>query len=123
MKKKEDNKNILDLAGRMTAKQIILLREELDIEDEMNEEETKELDDDPYFLLAQRLANAPQVKVNTDVREEGEVMPGAPELNEEDRRCPVCNIKDDNVISHFKKFHPGTFRSFDFEKEYVFFRI
>ena len=48
----------------ITAKQIILLREELDIEDEMNEEETKELDDDPYFLLAQRLANAPQVKVN-----------------------------------------------------------
>ena len=47
----------------ITAKQIILLREELDIEDEMNEEETKELDDDPYFLLAQRLANAPQVKV------------------------------------------------------------
>ena len=48
----------------ITAKQIILLREELDIEDEMNEEETKELDDDPYFLLAQRLANAPQVKVS-----------------------------------------------------------
>ena len=47
----------------ITAKQIILLREELDIEDEMNEEQTKELDDDPYFLLAQRLANAPQVKV------------------------------------------------------------
>ena len=63
MKKKEDNKNILDLAGRMTAKQIILLREELDIDDEMNEEESKEIDDDPYFLLAQRLANAPQVKV------------------------------------------------------------
>ena len=50
------------------------------------------------------------------MREEGEVMPGAPELNEEDRRCPVCNIKDDDVISHFKKFHPGTFRSFDFPK-------
>ena len=52
------------------------------------------------------------------MREEGEVMPGAPELNEEDRRCPVCNIKDDDVISHFKKFHPGTFRSFDFQKDY-----
>ena len=47
----------------ISAKQIILLREELDIDDEMNEEETKEVDDDPYFLLAQRLANAPQVKV------------------------------------------------------------
>ena len=63
MKKKEDTKKILDLAGTMSAKQIILLREELDIDDEMNEEESKEIDDDPYFLLAQRLANAPQVKV------------------------------------------------------------
>ena len=63
MKKKEDTKKILDLADTMSAKQIILLREELDIDDEMNEEESKEIDDDPYFLLAQRLANAPQVKV------------------------------------------------------------
>ena len=46
-----------------TEKQLILLQEEHDIDDEMNEEETKELNDDPYFLLAQRLANAPQVKV------------------------------------------------------------
>ena len=47
----------------ITEKQILLLQEEHDINDEMNEEETKELNDDPYFLLAQRLANAPQVKV------------------------------------------------------------
>ena len=50
-------------AIRFTEKQLILLQEEHDIDDEMNEEETKELNDDPYFLLAQRLANAPQVKV------------------------------------------------------------
>ena len=50
-------------AVSFTEKQLILLQEEHDIDDEMNEEETKELNDDPYFLLAQRLANAPQVKV------------------------------------------------------------
>ena len=33
------------------------------MDDEMNEEDEKPSEDDPYFLLAQRLANAPQVKV------------------------------------------------------------
>ena len=53
--------------------EIRYLREELDIEDEMNEDgdETSIVEDDPYFLLAQRLANAPQVQV--PVKEEGEV--------------------------------------------------
>ena len=59
MKTKERNQQAISF----TEKQIILLQEEHDIDDEMNEEETKELNDDPYFLLAQRLANAPQVKV------------------------------------------------------------
>ena len=59
MKTKERNQPAISF----TEKQIILLQEEHDIDDEMNEEETKELTDDPYFLLAQRLANAPQVKV------------------------------------------------------------
>ena len=59
MKTKELNQKALSF----TEKQLILLQEEHDIDDEMNEEETKELNDDPYFLLAQRLANAPQVKV------------------------------------------------------------
>jgi hypothetical protein len=61
MKTKERNHPALSF----TEKQIIMLKEEHDIEDEMNEEETKELNDDPYFLLAQRLANAPQVKVKS----------------------------------------------------------
>ena len=43
--------------------EIQLMREELDIDDEMNEEDEKPCEEDPYFLLAQRLANAPQVKV------------------------------------------------------------
>ena len=59
MKTKELNYKAISF----TEKQLILLQEEHDIDDEMNEEETKELNDDPYFLLAQRLANAPQVKV------------------------------------------------------------
>ena len=59
MKTKELNQKAISF----TEKQLILLQEEHDIDDEMNEEETKELNDDPYFLLAQRLANAPQVKV------------------------------------------------------------
>ena len=59
MKTKERNHQAISF----TEKQILLLQEEHDIDDEMNEEETKELNDDPYFLLAQRLANAPQVKV------------------------------------------------------------
>ena len=61
MKTKELNQKALSF----TEKQLILLQEEHDIDDEMNEEETKELNDDPYFLLAQRLANAPQVKVRS----------------------------------------------------------
>ena len=76
-------------------KEIELLRENFDIEgkrelfegfvvknsinssitfpDEMNEDEanTGITEDDPYFLLAQRLANAPQVRV--PLKEEGEV--------------------------------------------------
>ena len=63
MKTKERNQQAISF----TAKQIILLQEEHDIDDEMNEEETKELNDDPYFLLAQRLANAPQVKVRASL--------------------------------------------------------
>ena len=41
--------------------------------DEMNEDEANPgiTEDDPYFLLAQRLANAPQVRV--PLKEEGEV--------------------------------------------------
>ena len=61
MKTKELNQRAISF----TEKQLILLQEEHDIDDEMNEEETKELNDDPYFLLAQRLANAPQVKVKS----------------------------------------------------------
>ena len=62
MKKKElmEKRDLSDL-------EIKLLREELDIDDEMDEKEVKEVDDDPYFLLAQRLANAPQVKVSVSV--------------------------------------------------------
>ena len=47
----------------LSPSEIQLLREELDMDDEMNEEDEKPSEDDPYFLLAQRLANAPQVKV------------------------------------------------------------
>ena len=64
MKTKELNQKAISF----TEKQLILLQEEHDIDDEMNEEETKELNDDPYFLLAQRLANAPQVKVRASFK-------------------------------------------------------
>ena len=47
----------------LSPSEIQLLKEELDIDDEMDEADEKQSDDDPYFLLAQRLANAPQVKV------------------------------------------------------------
>ena len=60
----------------LSPSEIKLLREELDIEDEMNEEDDEVVEDDPYFLLAQRLANAPQVQV--PVKEVGEVTtPGS----------------------------------------------
>ena len=47
----------------LSPSEIQLLKEELDIDDEMDEADEKPSEDDPYFLLAQRLANAPQVKV------------------------------------------------------------
>ena len=47
----------------LSPSEIQLLKEELDIDDEMDEADEKQSEDDPYFLLAQRLANAPQVKV------------------------------------------------------------
>ena len=52
----------------LSPSEIQLLREELDMDDEMNEEDEKPSEDDPYFLLAQRLANAPQVKVRVNRR-------------------------------------------------------
>lgn len=66
--KSNDGENMVsadDNPVNLTAKQILLLKEELDIDDEMNEEDEKPIEDDPYFLLAQRLANAPQVKVRS----------------------------------------------------------
>ena len=42
----------------LSPSEINLMREELDIDDEMNEEDEKPCEEDPYFLLAQRLANA-----------------------------------------------------------------
>ena len=62
-----------------------------------------QVEDDPYFLLAQRLANAPQVKVNANVREEGEVVPGTGEADHADKKtCPVCNKNQSDVVAHFK---------------------
>ena len=98
---------------------ITLLREEFDIDDEMDESEpTPEIkalmEDDPYFVLAQRLANTPDRKT---VKEEGEVLkseskklPQAKIVEEEskEKRCPVCNIKTtfEEVSNHVAKKHP-----------------
>ena len=54
----------------LATSEIQLMREELDIDDEMNEEDEKPCEEDPYFLLAQRLANAPQVKVRKAMKSE-----------------------------------------------------
>ncbi len=93
----------------LSREEISLLQEELDIDDEMNEESEPEIDDDPYFLLAQRLANAPQVKVNPNIREEGEVQPGGNLAEEEEfeKKCPVCLIEVPiDITEHFKLQHP-----------------
>ena len=74
MIQEKNNKNhssANQLIVNLSPSEIKLLREELDIEDEMNEEDDEVVEDDPYFLLAQRLANAPQVQV--PVKEVGEV--------------------------------------------------
>lgn len=87
----------------LSPKEIHLLREALDIEDEMNEEEEKAVEDDPYFLLAQRLANAPQVKVHA--KEEGEVVVGQGLLEEVEgfeKKCPICDkklLENEEVLS------------------------
>jgi len=93
----------------LSPSEIQLLKEELDIDDEMDEADEKPSEDDPYFLLAQRLANAPQVKVNANVREEGEVVPGAGSEaeNAAEKRCPVCCIPTEDVVKHFRENHPG----------------
>lgn len=88
----------------LSQKQIEIMREELDIDDEMNETEEKNTEDDPYFLLAQRLANAPQAKVNANVQEEGEVIPGTAE-KDFDHKCPVCGWADGDIIKHFREAH------------------
>lgn len=99
-------------AIKLSSKEMDLLREELDIDDEMNEddEENKAEVDDPYFLLAQRLANAPQVKVTAHLREEGEVVPGSEDpdtLEDSEKKCPVCQASvSADVVEHVKVQHP-----------------
>ena len=76
IQEKNNKKSANQLIVNLSPSEIKLLREELDIEDEMNEEDDEVIEDDPYFLLAQRLANAPQVQV--PVKEVGEVTtPGS----------------------------------------------
>ena len=101
--------------------------------DEMNEDEANPgiTEDDPYFLLAQRLANAPQVRV--PLKEEGEVTtPGklsitfsaicvfacqkcliafltfsVPLENIEERKiCPICKSVVKDIEDHVKSDHP-----------------
>lgn len=43
--------------------------------------------------------------MNPNVQEEGEVVPGNVE-EEAERKCPVCNKVEEDVVAHFKQSHP-----------------